>query len=96
MSNVHVRHNEDDKQFEADVAGGTALVTYSRKDGEITFWHTEVPSEAAGQGVAAALVKTALQYARDENLQVIPECEYVAAFVKKHREYGDIVHPEYL
>lgn len=96
MINVHVTHNEDDKQFEAEVAGGTALITYSRDGGAITFLHTEVPREATGQGVAQVLVRTALQYARDENLQVIPECGYVAAFVRKHRDYDDILHPDYV
>lgn len=93
---MNIKHNREDQQFETEVAGGTAVVTYSRNDGEITFHHTEVPRAAAGQGVGQALVKTALQYARDEKLRVVPECEYVAAFVKKHREYDDIVDPEYL
>jgi uncharacterized protein len=92
---MNIRHNREEKQFEADVPGGTAVVAYTVKNGEITFHHTEVPREAAGQGVAQALVKDALQYARDQKLRVVPECEYVASYVKKHSEYDDIVHPDY-
>jgi len=90
---MNIKHNRGDRQFECAVAGGTAYVTYSENGGEITFHHTEVPREAAGQGVGQALVKEALQYARDSKQRVVPECGYVAAFVKKHREYDDLLSP---
>jgi predicted GNAT family acetyltransferase len=93
---INVKHNRDDQQFEAEVSGGTALISYNEDGGVITFLHTEVPVEAEGKGVARALVVDALEYARDNKLKVVPECEYVASYVKKHREYDDIVDPEYL
>ena len=92
---VKVRNNRDDQQFEAEVDGGTALISYNEDDGVITFIHTEVPAESEGKGVAKALVVEALQYARDNDLQVVAECEYVASYVKKHKEYDDIMHPDY-
>jgi len=36
-----------------------------------------------------------MSYARGANLRVIPQCAYVAAWLKRHREYDDILHPEY-
>ena len=95
MSNVQVSHNQQDQQFEADVEGGTALITYDVDDGVITFIHTEVPPEAEGRGVARALATQALQYARDNKLRVVPQCAYVASFVKKNRDYDDILDPSY-
>lgn len=92
---MNVKHNREDKQFEADVDGGTALIAYSEQGGDITFHHTEVPPQAEGKGVASTLAKTALQYARDQKLRVVPECAYVASYVKKHTEYDDILHPDY-
>ena len=91
MSGIQVRHNPDESRFEAKVAGGTAIVEYERHKGQIELTHTEVPDEAAGQGVAQALVVYALDYARKEKLRVIPSCTYVAAYVKKHPEYNDII-----
>jgi len=91
MSDLQVRHNRDEAQFEADVEGGLAVVAYNERDGEIIFHHTEVPVASEGKGVAQALVRTALQYARDQQLAVVAECAYVAAFVRKHREYDDIL-----
>lgn len=95
MSDLNVKHNDAKNRFEADVNGGTALVEYTKKDGDITFTHTEVPEAAAGKGVAQALVRNALAYARENKLRVWPECSYVASFVKRHRDYDDILHPDY-
>ena len=62
---------------------------------EITFTHTEVPKQAEGKGIAGRLVADAMAYARGANLRVIPQCAYVAAWLKRHHEYDDILHPEY-
>ena len=90
-----VRHNEKANRFEADVEGGVAMVTYERSGDEIIFLHTEVPPEAAGQGVAQALVREALQYARDQKMTVVPDCPYVDSYLKRHHEYDDIVRDDY-
>lgn len=96
MSDIKVKHNRTDQQFEAEVPGGTALISYSTgDDGTITFHHTEVPPQAEGKGVARTLVVDALQYARDNKLNVVAQCAYVASYLKKHREYDDIVLPEF-
>ena len=95
MSEVSVRQNEKDERFESDVDGGVAFVEYIIDGDEITFTHTEVPKAAEGKGVAGKLVAGALSYARTASLRVVPQCPYVAAWMKRHREYDDILHSEY-
>jgi predicted GNAT family acetyltransferase len=92
---LSVRQNREDDRFEADTEGGTAFVEYIIDGDEITFTHTEVPKEAEGKGVAGKLVAAAVAYAREAKLRVIPQCPYVAGWMKRHREYDDILHPEY-
>jgi uncharacterized protein len=92
---VIVRHNREDDRFESDVDGGLAFVAYIIDGDEITFTHTEVPNEARGKGVAGKIVAAALAYAREAKLRVIPKCPYVARWMKRHREYDDILHSEY-
>lgn len=96
MNDINVKHNASANRFEAVVSGGTAMVEYRKKGDDITFTHTEVPQAAEGKGVAKALVQNALQYARENKLRVWPECAYVAGYVKRNREYDDILHPDYL
>ncbi len=95
MSDDGVRHNTKDGRFETDTEGGLALVNYIIDGDKITFTHTEVPHEAEGKGVAGKLVGSAMAYARANSLRVIPRCPYVGAWMKRHPEYDDILHPDY-
>jgi len=90
-----ISHNEPAQRFECDVDGGVAFAAYDRNGDQILFTHTEVPAEAEGQGIAGRIVAAALAYAREQQLQVVPQCAYVKSYLKRHREFEDIVHPEY-
>lgn len=87
-----IRHNEASSQYETTVDGETAFVSYDREDPDvIVFTHTIVPDEISGRGVAGAVVKHALDDARRQNLKVVPQCSYVAAYIKRHSEYQDLL-----
>lgn len=87
-----IRHNEEESQFETTVDGHTGYAAYELEAPDrIVFTHTIVPDEIGGRGVASAIVKHALDHARAENLKVVPQCGYVAAFIERHPEYQDLV-----
>jgi uncharacterized protein len=84
---VSVQHNVAERRFEATVDRHLCVAEYERGDGEIIFTHTYVPTELRGRGIAEKLVRAALEYARAENLRVIPQCSYVAVFIRRNREF---------
>ena len=87
-----IRNNESESQFETTVDGHLALAAYDLEEpNRIVFTHTEVPESLSGRGIAGALVKFGLEHARQNNLTVVPQCSYVAAFVKRHAEYQDLL-----
>ncbi len=87
-----IRHNEDASQFETTVDGVLAYAAYDLEEPDvIVFTHTIVPDQLSGRGIAAALVKHALQPARDKNLKVLPQCSYVATYIQRHSEYQDLL-----
>lgn len=88
---INVQHNVAAHRFEATVDGKLCVADYERRDGEITFTHTFVPSELRGRGIAEKLVRPALEYARAERLRVIPQCSYVEIFIQRHREFASLV-----
>lgn len=88
-----VTHNAAAGQFESRTEHGTARLKYALRGQVMDLAHTTVPQEAEGQGVGAALAKAALDHARREGVKVIPSCPFVAAYVKRHREYADLVAP---
>jgi uncharacterized protein len=58
----------------------------------IVLVHTEVRSDAEGMGVGSRLAKGALEDIRARALRVTVECEFVAAYLKRHPgEFRDLV-----
>ncbi len=86
-----VRNNEDAKRFEVEVDGKVALLEYIRAGKNITYSHTEVPPELEGKGIGGKLARHALEFARDNDLKVIPICPFVTAFLRRHPEYRPLV-----
>ncbi len=79
-------------RFEFEQDGHTAWLEFDRDDqGWMTLWHTEVPPPLRGQGIAATLARTALEYARDENLKVDVICPLVLNYLQKNPEFQNLI-----
>ena len=89
-----VRNNEAANRFEVEINGELAQTQYIRRGRKIIFTHTEVPPASEGQGVGNALARAALDYAKREGLRVVPLCPFIAAFIKRHKEYQSLVEDE--
>jgi len=62
---------------------------------KLTVYHTEVSDKAEGKGLAKKMLDTMVDYARKNNLKVIPLCPYVHAQFKRHlQEYADVWQKE--
>src|SRR5215212_3600217 len=92
---LDARMNQETQQFEIVLDGETAFAEYRLVHGAIILPHTVVPEAFEGRGVGSALAKAALGYAREHELKVIPTCPFIAAYIQKHPEWHDIVHPTY-
>ncbi|HVV63599.1 MAG TPA: GNAT family N-acetyltransferase [Pseudolabrys sp.] len=88
---MSVRDNTERHRFEMDADGHVAFSNYRIADGVITFMHTEVPKELEGRGIGSALVRGELEAARSRGLKVIARCPFVAAYIKKHPEFADLL-----
>lgn len=88
-----VRDNAEGRRFEAvDETGVVAgFAAYRRREGAITFTHTEVDDAFEGRGVGSTLVRAALDAGRDHGLRVVPQCPFVAGYIERHPEYADLV-----
>ncbi|HUR95707.1 MAG TPA: GNAT family N-acetyltransferase [Gemmatimonadales bacterium] len=80
-----IRHDPAASRFFASFDDGDAQLVYAPFSEDILdLQHTEVPPSAEGHGVADALVRAALQYARDNGMRVIATCPYVQAWLRRH------------
>lgn len=81
-------HNIAQNRFEAinnDECIG--LVDYLINDNKISITHTEVSPTHGGMGIAGELNKKALEYAKEQNLVVIPICSYTKTYIIRHPEF---------
>ena len=91
---VVVGNNEAEQRYEARVNGRLAVIDYRLAGDRLALIHAGVPKELQGRGIAARMTRTALEDARARRLVVIPSCPYVAAYIRRHPEYRDLVAPE--
>ncbi len=54
--------------------------------------HTEVSDELKGKNVGNQLVHTAVEFARANNIKIIPLCPFANAVFKKKPEYADVLN----
>jgi uncharacterized protein len=78
-------------RFELERYGHVATLLYTLAGHVLGLIETEVPEALKGTGTGSALVKSALDYAREHHLKVDVTCPFVAGYLKKHPEYSDIV-----
>ena len=88
-----IHHDPANQEFTAGSPEEPAELAYALpQEGIIDFTHTFVPEEQRGQGTADKLARAGLAYARQQHLKVLTSCEFMAAFVQRHRaEYQDIL-----
>jgi len=85
-----IRHNESAQRFEVTIDGKLSRADYRLQDGVMHMVHTEVPMPQEGRGIAATLVRAAMQYARAHGYKVRPACSYVRTFMARNREFDDL------
>jgi predicted GNAT family acetyltransferase len=88
---IGVTHDAARRTFTARIEGHEAYLHYlPAPDGALDYASTYVPEHLRGRGIANAIVREALEYARAEGLRIIPSCWFVRAFLEKHPEYAGL------
>ncbi len=92
---ITVVDRPEERRYEPLVDGGHAgeLDYHARNEGVVVFLHTEVDERFEGRGFAAALVTAAFGDVRKRGLRVVNRCPYVAAYIRRHPEVGDLLAP---
>lgn len=60
----------------------------------ILLKHTEVAREHEGRGFGSQLVRGVLDDVRRRGKSVVPICPYALNFIRRHREYADVVRAD--
>jgi uncharacterized protein len=87
-----IRDNAPELRYEL-LGEGKVLgeILYRTRPGSVVLLHTEVLPSAEGSGLGSRLVAGALDDIRARGLRVVPLCPFVAAYIRRHSEYSDLV-----
>ncbi|MGW8251097.1 MAG: GNAT family N-acetyltransferase [Anaerolineales bacterium] len=93
MPEYQILVNDDELRIETTVNGLLSKIDYQVDGDRIYYYHTEVPPELGGRGIASRMARFALEYARQQGLGVVPLCPFVAAYIERNPEYQSLVVP---
>jgi uncharacterized protein len=69
-----------------------AELTYTMpSENKMIIDHTEVDDSLRGKGVGLQLVHTAVEYARNHNIKILPLCPFAKSVFDKKVEFGDVL-----
>ena len=91
LEKLEVLHIAEKYRFETWIDNKLSKLDYLLDGDTIVMTHVGVYPEHRGRGVAGKLVEIALKYAKENSLRVIPMCPYVAAYIRRHPQYMDII-----
>ena len=91
MNELNVTNNKEKKRFEASVNDQIAYLEYIPAGKNMVLSHTEVPERLEGQGIGGRLVGQVLETVNSGDQKIIIVCPFVAAYIKKHPEYLDLI-----
>ena len=87
MMKLEVIHKGN--RFISVVDGMESHLEYERYDPTtVVFYHTFVPEELRGRGLATQIIKEGLDWAMREQLKIIPSCSAVRRFIERNATYN--------
>ena len=83
-----VKHDPNQNLFFIDLPSGKrAIAQYeSTKDSHVDLWHTEVPPECRGQGIAGILAEASIKTLAQSHPKVLLSCTYLQHFHTKNAD----------
>jgi predicted GNAT family acetyltransferase len=65
--------------------------TFRVRPGYLVFLHTETDANFEGRGFGSRLARGLLDEVRARGEKIKAECPFIAAYIKKHPEYEDLL-----
>jgi predicted GNAT family acetyltransferase len=86
-----IHDNTASGRFELDVNGQIAFATYERRGPVLAIKYVEAPVPLRGTGAAGELMRGVAEIARAEGRKIAPLCGYASAWIRRHKEYHDLL-----
>ncbi|WP_161881718.1 GNAT family N-acetyltransferase [Deinococcus alpinitundrae] len=92
---TELRKHTERSRYEVLIDGWVTGFAEYRLVGEaVMLPHTEVNEGHEGEGLGGQLARFALDDVKAAGKRVIPMCPFIAAYIRNHPEYTDLVDPQ--
>jgi predicted GNAT family acetyltransferase len=87
-----VRNNTEHSRYELMVDDAVAgMVEYRDLGDRVELTHTEVDPSYEGEGLGSQLAHAVLDNLRNEERALIPSCQFINGYLKRHPEFAELV-----
>lgn len=86
-----VRDDPARGRFELEIDGKVVFASYRRQGDVLLIPHVEAAPALRGTGAADRLMHGVMARARAEGVKVRPLCGYAALWLRRHKEYADLL-----
>ncbi|MCG7391299.1 N-acetyltransferase [Microvirga sp. ACRRW] len=87
-----VRDNTTGHRFELERNGHLAFATYERQGGNLVIRYVEAAPPLRGTGAADELMRGVAEIARAEGRTITPLCGYAYTWLRRHKDYHDLLN----
>lgn len=91
MSEPQAEPRDTGARYELDEQGHTSWADYRRDGQRLYIDHVESPQALRGTGAAGRLMAVVAADARAKSLRITPICAYAAAWLKRSKDFADLV-----
>jgi predicted GNAT family acetyltransferase len=89
---LQIKHDSHARRLSTQLEGHTGELDYELDGKVMSITHTRVPGPIGGRGVAAELMRSALDLAATNGWTVNPLCSYAVAYMKRHPAQSSDAH----
>lgn len=91
MNEVEINDNSFLRQFETTIDGHLAKIEYSSQERKVFLTKLVIPEEVSQEGFKESFIKAVLHHLQDNNLRVVPTSPEIAGFLRKNRQYKEML-----
>jgi predicted GNAT family acetyltransferase len=89
---MEIKHDKEHQKFYLIADDRECSLKYILEDSKtFNILRVFVHPNLRNKGFAAELTKTALEYAKEINLKVVPSCSYADYFINQNNDYKELL-----
>ena len=91
MNQLVINDNSFLRQFETKVDGHLAKIEYSSQERKVFLTKLVIPEEITSDVFREEFIKCVLHHIQEKNLRVVPTSPQIAGFLRKNRQYKEML-----